>query len=304
MKIGYAFRRDIFYPSRGGLAELSTGDTTDRYLAKLRDIGFDGVELSLVPLENVTEDDARDLAHRLEDAGVPCVALRGGGDMADPRNGGQNRMRWERGVQIASWMGVGIMNGVLGRTPRDPKGKGARVGETVSQGSSRLATADDFVRNASAIAAAADLAAPHGIKVALEVHQQSIVDNSWSALRLLKMVDRANFGINPDLGNVYWVYDEPEETNEDAIVALAPHSIYWHCKNLIRTYVPDLHRSFFTRVPLPDGDVDYRFAISAMVDAGFDGYLMIEGARDGDQLHQDARSFRYVKGVISELVGG
>ena len=35
MKVGYAFRRDVFYPSRGGIAELFTGGTTDRYLAKL-----------------------------------------------------------------------------------------------------------------------------------------------------------------------------------------------------------------------------------------------------------------------------
>ena len=178
------------------------------------------------------------------------------------------------------------------------------MGEAVSQGSSRLATADDYLRNAKAIAAVADLAATHGIRLALEVHQQSMVDNSWSALHLIELVDRANFGINPDLGNIYWVYDEPEETTEDAIVALAPHATYWHCKNLIRTHVPELWRSFFTRVPLPDGDVDYRFAISAMAEVSYQGYLMVEGARAGDQLHQDRRSFEYVKELLSELPGG
>ena len=304
MKVGYAFRRDVFYPSRGGIAELFTGGTTDRYLAKLREIGFEGVELSLETLADVTEEKARDLARRLEGAGVPCVALRGGGDMADPKIGSQNRKRWESGVQIASWMGVGIVNGVVGRASRDPKGRGSGIGETVSQFSSRQATADDYSLNAKAIAAVADLAAPHGIRLAVEVHQQSIVDNSWSALYLLELVDRANFGINPDLGNIYWEYDEPEETSEDAIMALAPHAIYWHCKNLIRTHVPDLRRSFFARVPLPDGDVDYRFAISAMVAAAYQGYLMVEGAQVGDQLHQDRRSFKYVKEVLSELPGG
>ena len=200
--------------------------------------------------------------------------------------------------------GVGIVAGTLVRAPRDPAGKGSGVGEAVSQGSSRLATADDYLRNAKAIAAVADLAAPQGISLALEVHQQSMADNSWSALHLLELVDRANFGINPDLGNIYWVYDEPEETTQDAIVALAPHAIYWHCKNLIRTHVPDLRRSFFARVPLPDGDVDYRFAISAMAEASYQGFLMVEGARAGDQLHQDRRSFEYVKQLLSELPGG
>jgi hypothetical protein len=38
-----------------------------------------------------------------------------------------------------------------------------------------------------------------------------------------------------------------------------------------------------------------------MVDAGFDGYLAIEGATDGDQLYSDRRSFEYVKSVLAEI---
>ena len=54
-------------------------------------------------------------------------------------------------------------------------------------------------------------------------------------------------------------------------------------------------------MPLPDGDIDYRFAIAAMHDAGFDGYLAVEGARDGDQLFSDARSLNYVRDILAEL---
>ena len=35
-----------------------------------------------------------------------------------------------------------------------------------------------------------------------------------------------NVGANPDLGNIYWHYEYPEETAEAAIVALAPRSVY------------------------------------------------------------------------------
>jgi sugar phosphate isomerase/epimerase len=105
-------------------------------------------------------------------------------------------------------------------------------------------------------------------------------------------------GANPDLGNIYWQYEAPEETTEAAIVALAPRAVYWHCKNLRRLHIPELHRSFFQRVPLPDGDVDYRFAISAMLDAGYDGFLAIEGAQFGDQLSLDRRSLDYVKELL------
>ena len=54
-------------------------------------------------------------------------------------------------------------------------------------------------------------------------------------------------------------------------------------------------------MPLPVGDIDYRFAISAMVEARYDGYLMVEGARAGDQLHADATSVRYAREILDEL---
>ena len=139
------------------------------------------------------------------------------------------------------------------------------------------------------------------IRISIEVHQHSIADCSWAALYLLDLIDRPNVGANPDLGNVYWTYDTPEESTEAAIVALAPRSMYWHCKNLVRVHIPELRHSIFLRVPLPDGDIDYRFAIAAMHDAGFDGYLAVEGARDGDQLTSDARSLNYVREILAEL---
>jgi sugar phosphate isomerase/epimerase len=112
-----------------------------------------------------------------------------------------------------------------------------------------------------------------------------------------------NVGANPDLGNIYWQYEYPEETPEAAIVALAPRALYWHCKNLQRLHIPELKRSFFQRVPLPDGDIDYRFAISAMREAGYSGYLAVEGAQLGDQLSQDRRGLEYVRRILAELGG-
>ena len=70
---------------------------------------------------------------------------------------------------------------------------------------------------------------------------------------------------------------------------------------MARTFVPEIRRSFFSRVPLPDGEIDYRFAISAMLDAGYDGFLAVEGAQKGDQLTQDRRSVEYVRELLTEM---
>ncbi len=115
------------------------------------------------------------------------------------------------------------------------------------------------------------------------------------------MFDLPNVGVNPDLGNLYWTYEEPEEHIEQCIVALAPKAKYWHCKQLMRVHVPELERAYFIKVPLPDGDIDYRFALAAMVDAGYQGYMAIEGCREGDQLYRDGKSAAYAREVLKEL---
>ena len=86
-----------------------------------------------------------------------------------------------------------------------------------------------------------------------------------------------------------------------AMKAVAPYSNYWHCKNASVIPLPDLRRTANIRVPLPDGDIDYRFAMTAMLKAGFDGYMAVEGSGVGDALTKDARSLYYIKGLYDEL---
>jgi sugar phosphate isomerase/epimerase len=142
-----------------------------------------------------------------------------------------------------------------------------------------------------------------GVDITVEVHQHSIADNSWSTLHLLELTDSPHVSANPDLGNILWTYETPEESSEEAIVALAAHSKYWHCKNLNRVHIPEIEHSYFIRVPLPDGDIDYRFALEAMNEANYDGYMAIEGANTGDQLSKDRKSVEYINSVLTELDG-
>jgi predicted aspartyl protease len=51
---------------------------------------------------------------------------------------------------------------------------------------------------------------------------------------------------------------------------------------------------------LPPAEIDYRFAISAVIDAGFQGWLAIEG-RSVDELTQDGGSVAYVKSILADL---
>jgi sugar phosphate isomerase/epimerase len=304
VKLCYALRRGVFYPStRDEFGEMPPRAERRRYLPLVKSMGFSAVE---VPAnEAADERSARDLALELADAGLDIGAVRGGGALAHPLSGERARQRLELAIRYASWTGASIVNTAMVSPPTHPNGPGAgRQGELVSQGASRIASEQDFVATAQRLRTAGQLAADLNVKISIEVHQGSIADNSTATLHLLDLVGMDSVGANPDLGNIYWQYEHPEETAEAAILALAPRSVYWHCKNLRKLHVPELHRSFFQRVPLPDGDIDYRFAVSAMLDADYQGYLAIEGAREGDQLSLDRRGAEYAQALMSDIYQG
>ena len=267
----------------------------------MRDIGFEGLELGLDDLIDRSDAEVDDLGGELRDAGLPCLGIRGGGGLHHPRVARQNRARLERGVDLAARIGAGVLN-TLTNAPLAPDlpGAGSGWGGQVSQNSSRGASEANYRSNAEGIAAVADRAADLGVAISIELHQNTICDNSWSLIHLLELIDRPNVGANPDLGNLYWTYETPEESCEEAILALAPHANYWHMKNLLRVPLPGLQRAVYLRRPIPDGEINYRFAVAAMLDAGYDGCFGVEGMIAGDQLTDDARSYRRIRSLVEE----
>ena len=309
MRFCYAYRRWQCYPRSLSPWDLHPEAFTDEHLARVARMGFDGIEIGSEVLDRTggTEKDIRGFGERVADAGAPIasiriVSIRAGGSFVDPTYAKANRDRQNRAIDYAGWLGAEVVNNAITSPHRYDTPLAMAIGRPKSLDSSRGARMSEYEALAKICRAACDRAADRGVTLAVEVHQNSQVDNSRSALLLNKMVDRDNFGINPDLGNVTWTYDVPEETPEDAIRAMAPEAVYWHCKNVQRVYHPENRRAVFLPAALPDGDIDYRFAVEAMHDAGYEGYTVIEGALgSGDQFHIDQKSLDYMKGIWAEL---
>ncbi len=305
MKMAYAFRKSSYYPWIGlGFAGLPDSRARSAWLDDVQQIGFEAIELGMPDLQSLEADSsaAGELRAELDGRGLGRT-VRVGAGFANPRTEAGNRSTLSKAIGLSGSIGAEILNVVVGSGVRHPGAPGSGTGEPVSQGSSRDATHDDFDRTARRLREAAEEAVEHGMIITIEMHHLSLADNSWSMLHLLDLVDSPAVRANPDLGNVIWAYDVPEETTEDAIVALAPRAGYWHCKNLIRVPILKGERTEFIKATLPGGEIDYRFAVAAMLDAGYDGYMAVEGALWGDQLHQDKVSFDYAKGLIESLSG-
>ena len=305
MKMAYAFRKSSYFPWIGlGFAGLPEGGARSAWLDDVQEIGFEAIELGMPDLASIDGDPtaANELKAELDGRGLGRTVRMAAG-FAKPRTAQSNRAALMNAIELSGSIGTEVLNVVVASGDRHPGRPGSGTGEPVSQGSSRDATHDDFERTARHLREAADEAVKHGMIITIEMHHLTLADNSWSLLHLLDLTDSPAVLANPDLGNIIWSYDFPEETTEDAIVALAPRSGYWHCKNLIRVPILEGERTEFIKATLPDGQIDYRFSVAAMLDAGYDGYMAVEGALWGDQLHQDKISFDYAKGLIESLSG-
>src|SRR5262249_26691390 len=143
-----------------------------------------------------TEQEVRDRGSRFRDAGLPVAAVRAGGHsgaVAHPRVGAHARAIMRAAVAYPAWVGAGILNAACS-TPHHPPG--------ATGSPCRAATEADFVETARRLREVAVLAQDRGLVMTVEVHQGSLVDNSWSALHMLELIDMPNVGVNPDLANM------------------------------------------------------------------------------------------------------
>ena len=313
MRFCYAFRRFSDYPYIGNAFNMDPERITVKFLKRVNDMGFDGIELGMECLEKIDggEKGAKEFAKKLNDNGVPLVAIRSGGLMIDPKSGQENYERIIRSFKFAEIFNSEVINGAISIPPKSPyldTGSGlissqlvAHNGLPFSQNSSRETTMPEYEMLAEKYISVSELASDYGLNISCEVHQNSPVDNSWSAKLIHKLVNKKNFGINPDLGNIVWNYDIPEESTEDAILELAPISNYWHCKNLTRVNHPENNRTVFLRETIMGGEIDYRFAVEAMFNSNYDGFMSIEGVFTGDQYYSDKMSLEYCKNLWKEL---
>jgi sugar phosphate isomerase/epimerase len=317
MRFCYAFRRFSDYPYLGIATDLDPKRLTDKFLKRVEKMGFDGIELGMECLDRIEggENGLKEFEKRLSDLGTPILAIRSGGrwggSMIDPRTGKENIIRARRALKFGKILKSEVINGATCEPEKSPyidSGSSlvsglefAHHGFPYSQNSSRETSLPEYDMLAEKYQELCDEAKDYGLNISCEMHQNSPIDNSWSAKLLHSKVERDNFGINPDLGNIIWNYDILEERTENAIKELASISNYWHCKNMTRVNHPENRRSVFVRENILGGEIDYRFAIEAMHDGNYSGLMALEGVPSGDQFYSDKQSLDYCKEIWSDL---
>ena len=266
-------------------------------------MGFDAIEVGVEVLEKTggSEPRVKAFGRRLREAGMPVGCVRAGGTLTDARHGPHNRQRQAQRDPVRRVGGRGGRQRGAERScasARAPGGQPSGIPARLARGPGRVSR-----RHALRVRGAGE-----GMSGRLrpgrerrrrhlgEVHQNSLVDNSWSAQLIHGLVSRRNFGINPDLGNLLWTYDVPEESPEDCIRRAGADLRVL----ALQEPVPSLSSGDAAlRVPAgaAAGRRD-RLPLRPVCDArgGLHGlHGPIEGAAAGDQFHADQKSLAYAK---------
>ncbi|GAB3744563.1 sugar phosphate isomerase/epimerase family protein [Microlunatus parietis] len=135
-----------------------------------------------------------------------------------------------------------------------------------------------------------------GLKMSLELYEDTYLGTAAGAVRLIEEVGLDNVGLNPDVGNLIRLHRRVEDWRE-LYARTLPYANYWHLKNYHRDEAAD--GSWFSSTPatLETGLINYRQVIKDAVAAGYDGILLMEHY-GGDSLGVCATNQRYLRGLL------
>lgn len=306
MKIALATHTLRGYPPR--LRQKPELQVSRSVFSWARKHGFDGIEVAAWWLDYYTAD-IEDMLRLKDEMGEYGLELAGFNCLrkcvTHPAVAEANKRDLRRTIEVAKVVKPKFVNislsleGSAVGVPED------RIrGLPVSPGSGRDASDEDFREAARFLSELADDAGEAGVGIAIELHHCSLTDTSQNLLRILDLADNPNLSANPDLVNVQWAYDSPQEEWYDSVRRLVGRVKFWHLKNVQAIRVPELHHAFFVHASLGEGDVDYRWAIGQLVAGGFDGYFSIESGGRGDPLGFAAKGKAYLDDLLAELRDG
>ena len=161
---------------------------------------------------------------------------------------------------------------------------------------------DDEAQIVSAwLGEACDRAAKHGSRIVAEIHFGQYCETVDMACRIIDLVDRPNFGVIHDAGNLHITGDAYGEASMDRL----RHRIFHvHVKDMVSAppsdeTAHDYPAGRFKRAMLGHGDVDYRSVFKGLKNISYDGYVSCEASGGDDPEAVAKHEFEEVRRLLS-----
>lgn len=260
-----------------------------------RAAGFEGIDIADTWMNwyDMPELELREFRDQVREAGLVVSGLNPYRCiLAGHESAGRNEEKLRRSLEVCRALDCRMLNLAISVPFPAVWSERERAERQLNLARDRDYTDAEFVEAAEKIAKLADLAAGHGIQLTIELHDDGMADTSDGVLKLHRLTNRPNVGVNPDLQNGYRVPYSTENWRA-SLLALAPYTNYWHVKSCSKVYHLDEDRAYSLRASLQDGDIDYRWALTQVHRAGFDGWIVVESG-GGDSLRTAASDRAYL----------
>ena len=139
-------------------------------------------------------------------------------------------------------------------------------------------------------------AAEVGLRVSLELYEDTLLGTADSAVRLIQDIGLDNVGLNPDVGNLIRLH-RPVEDWRELYAKTLPYANYWHLKNYTRDEAADGSWQTSTPTTLELGLINYRQVVGQALGCGFDGIFVME-QYGGDSLGVCRTNADYLSGLL------
>jgi sugar phosphate isomerase/epimerase len=163
------------------------------------------------------------------------------------------------------------------------------------------ATEQDFLLSAERLKRYARQIASFGASLSLEIHEDTLHDCAPSAIRLLRLIDEPNVGLNPDTLDNGWLF--PGETLPDGITQahqVLPYVNHWHVKQFERTLVDGVWQIRSSHAD--EGTQPVATIARLLANAGYRGAAIHECGRGHDHAYSLKRFRDYFRWLLDEYV--
>ena len=238
----------------------------DRAIAEIGSLGYEGVEMFD---GNVADYATRpqELTTMLEDAGVELVSVYTGGNFIYDEILPDELHRVTRAAELAQQFGAA--NLVVGGGARRASGT----------------KDEDYERLGAALDAVTDIAAAHGLAACYHPHLTTIVESPEDLDRLMALT---RIGFCPDTAHLAAGGGDPA-----ALIRRYPD-------RLSHVHLKDLRRDPLEFLPLGVGQIDFADVRDALVESGYDGWLVVElDSYDGDPRDAAAHSKTFLDRLLA-----
>lgn len=259
-----------------------------------REGGWTRVELAAVHLDSgaPSEDLARAIAQAdAVGARIHCVGYWGQfADLGDARRESVDRARAV--IEACAEHGITLINGSGGWLVHDPE----RWNADWRANGSAIATEADYERVAEAYRELADLAAPLGVRINIEIHPNTVHDTAAATVRLLALIDRPGVAVTVDPSNASALSEADRDPG--VLDLLGDRATYLHVKNCtvdggVCDFNTDVDR----------GVVDNDRWLAAMAGSGRCTAVCLEYCGDGDPHPYLTASRGYLDDRMRALAG-